>query len=244
VLRRPRYNGRVLARTCLLLGLILAAVSSSSANDRVTVPVPCSMLPHWGAVFLGMVMEFRPDRSFRFRVDEKFKGVKGDYFDAEWRPGTELRFEVGKQYLIFAAKWRFGGPHHEHLVADPFYSRESKYAQAVLEQLRAEMQGKRNASVYGMLLEESELSVLPVAGVVVRLHSEKKSFETTTDARGAFAFERVPKGTYQYSADLPPNLLVDTVSGFERFELPRGMCWDTYIYAEPAAKAAGGAAGH
>jgi hypothetical protein len=34
------------------------------------------------------------------------------------------------------------------------------------------------------------------------------------------------------------------VAGFERFELPNGMCWDSDIYAEPAAKTAGGAAGH
>jgi len=158
------------------------------------------------------------------------------------------KFEIGKQYIVFAAKWRWGGPRHEHLEAGMMSSHESKYAQAILEQLRAEMQGKRNASVYGMLLQTPDPSAeppdRPVAGVVVRLHSNQKSFETTTDARGAFAFERVPKGTYQYSADLPPNLQPDSVAGFERFELPNGMCWDSDIYAEPAAKTAGGAVGH
>jgi hypothetical protein len=207
------------------------------------------LLGHWRAVFLGTVTEFRPDGSSRFRVDEKFKGVKGDYFDVEWGPNMAGRkFEIGKQYIVFAAKWRWGGPRHEHLEAGMMSSHESKYAQAILEQLRAEMQGKRNASVYGMLLQTPDPSAeppdRPVAGVVVRLHSNQKSFETTTDARGAFAFERVPKGTYQYSADLPPNLQPDSVAGFERFELPNGMCWDSDIYAEPAAKTAGGAVGH
>jgi hypothetical protein len=197
------------------------------------------LLGHSRAVFVGTVKEYRPDGVFRFRVDEKFKGVKGEYFDVEWRSGTILPFEVGKQYLVFAAEWRFG--HAEHLVADPFDSRESKYAQAVLEQLRAEQRGKRNASVYGMLLQTPDL---PVAGVVVKLHSKKRSFETTTDARGAFAFERVPRGEYELSADWTPNLQSGPYSGSERFELPRGMCWDTYLNAEPAGKIRRGAVAH
>jgi hypothetical protein len=203
------------------------------------------LLPYSRAVFVGTITEVNPDGSFRFRVDEKFKSVKGDYFDVEWSPNMEGRyFKIGKQYLVFAEKQRYGGPHHEHLEADWIASRETEYAQAVLEQLRAEMNGKRDASVYGMLLKMPKQSVVQDAGIVVRLHSSKKSFKTTTDARGAFAFERVPGGTYQFSADLPPNLQVDTVSGFERFELPNGMCWDTYIYAEPAAETGGAAVGH
>jgi hypothetical protein len=225
----------VLRRTGLL-GLVLAATLSSSADESVIVPGPCTLLNHVRAVFVGTVTEERPQGQYRFRVDEKFKGVKGDYFDVEWRP-KGVNFQVGKQYLVFVVVWPFDDG--KHLVAAPWgQTRELKYAQAVLEQLRAEKNGKRNASVYGTLLQAPDPladddNVRPLAGVAVRLQSKEKSFETTTDERGAYAFERLPGATYRFSADLSPNLQLELV---KPFELPRGTCYQNDITIVPAGK--------
>jgi tetratricopeptide (TPR) repeat protein len=193
------------------------------------------LLRHERAVFIGTVTEERPKGQYHFRVDERFKGAKEDYFAVEGLPFSGLveRFQVGKQYLVFATEWPYGKK-DERVVVARWPTRELKYAQALLEQLRAEKGGKRNAPVYGTLLQTlgprgGDNEVRPVAGAVVRIRSKEKSFETRTDERGVYAFERLPGGTFQLSTDLPSTLQIDSSERLDAFELPRRSCYERDI---------------
>lgn len=231
-----------------LAAMLMASLASSSAQDCAgPMPGSCSLLKGTRAVFVGSLVE-RGQR-LRFRVDEHIKGGKGDYFELEDLPLMSSHFELGKQYLVFVDSMQLkDGDHLFAHACGP--TRELKRAAALLEQLRAEKNGKRNASVYGMLWRTSdppgfsdEEFTRPLPSVIVKLKSEQGSFETTTDEQGAYAFERLPKGTYQVSAALAPNLqLSPPISGqkpFPPFELPRGSCYENDITALPTGKITG-----
>ncbi|MGA9963657.1 MAG: carboxypeptidase-like regulatory domain-containing protein [Terriglobales bacterium] len=230
-----------------LPGLLMAGVLSASAADCVpaaAIPRSCTLLKDTRAVFIGSLTEETP--SYRFHVDEKIKGVTSDYFDLEPYP-ISGHFEIGKQYLVFVDVMPLEDG--EHLFADECGpTRQLKYAQAVLEQVRAEKNGKRNAAVYGMLLRTLDLGagvldedyVRPLPGVVVRFQSRGKSFEAKTDEHGAYAFEALPKGTYRVSADLPSTLEV-AQSGREPsvFEVQDRSCYENDITAMPTGRITG-----
>ena len=230
-----------------LPGLLMAGVLSASAADCVPaagIPRECTLLKDTRAVFVGSLTEEAP--RYRFHVDEKLKGVTSDYFEIEPYP-ISTYFEIGKQYLVFVDVMPLEDG--EHLFAQECGpTRELKYAQAVLEQVRAEMKGKRNAAVYGMLLRTLDLGAgvldedyaRPLPGVVVRFQSGVKSFETKTDKHGAYAFEALPKGTYRVSADLPSTL---ELTGFSNetsvFELEDRSCYENDITAMPTGQISG-----
>jgi hypothetical protein len=82
----------------------------------------------------------------------------------------------------------------------------------------------------------------PLTNVTVRLQAGTKSFETKTDEHGAYAFQRLPKGTYRILADLPPNLeLGQQIEGVpvEPFDLPPRSSWEQDIYAWPKGRISG-----
>jgi hypothetical protein len=123
-----------------------------------------------------------------------------------------------------------------------------------LQQLRAEKNGERIASVYGTLRrmpgegrgERTDTYQRPLPNVAIRLKSDTKSFETRTDPQGAYAFSHLPPGKYQVSADLPPelelgNLILD--GPVERFELPRHCCFENDLYALPSGRIRGAVVG-
>jgi hypothetical protein len=193
------------------------------------------LLKHVRAAFVGTDTGWTSLGQIRFRVEEKFRGVKGDYIDLEPFPGG-VRFQVGEQYLVFVGVWQDRAVKHIFAAGPWEGTRELKYASAILEQLRAEKNGRRNDSAYGMFLVGEDFHPLP--GVVVRIQSKEKSFETTTDERGAYAFARLPGGTYRLSADLPPGLQLRPYQSLG-FELPRGACYENDIIADPAAKSNG-----
>src|SRR5579863_2180384 len=230
-----------------LLGLFMAGALPASAKDCVpapAIPRSCTLLKDTRAVFVGSLTEDAP--RYSFHVDEKIKGVTGDYFDLEPYP-ISGHFEISRQYLVFVDVMPLEDG--EHFFADECGpTRELKYAQAVLEQVRAEMKGTRNAAVYGMLLRTLDIGAgvldedyaRPLPGVVVRFQSGVKSFETKTDKHGAYAFEALPKGTYRVSADLPSTL---EVTGFSNeasvFELEDRSCYENDITAMPTGQISG-----
>lgn len=221
-----------------LIGMLTAGLAS--ATECVRIPGPRSLLPNGDAIFAGTVTQHL-DSGTRFRITEAFKGVKGEYVDvAEF----ENHFEDGEQYLVFANRCDVPGERrclYTSLCSD---TRLLKYAQAVVEQLRAEKSGRRVASLYGMLWRSSayEDYARPLANVTVKLLDGKKSFETRTDERGVYAFQRLPKGTYAVSADLPPNLalgrwiLKDPVPPLD---LPQRSSFQYDIYAFPTGRISG-----
>jgi len=215
----------------LVFVLLVAGLTVGSADSWVRVPTPRTLFRYAHVIFAGTVTE-HVDSAARFRVTEAFKGVAGGYVDVVGIKGWD--FEDGQQYLIFANECGDGC-----LYTEPNSdTRRLECAQAIIEQLRAEKKGRRVASVYGMLWGPSH----PMADVTVRLQAGTKSFETKTDERGVYAFQRLPEGRYKISADLPPNLEVRQEvlgSPVAQFDLPARSSWEQDIHAEPKGRISG-----
>jgi len=207
------------------------------------------LLKNSEAVFVGTVTG-ESSGTYKFHVTEAFRGVTSDTFEVEGVPGVSFTgFESGKQYLVFAYTFALKDATKYHLARGCGFTRELKYAQAALEQVRAEKNGGRVASVYGMLMrtfpetlrwDETYERGLP--GVVVRLQSGSKSYTSKTDENGVYEFERLPAGIYQVSADLPPDLaLGDRISDRPElsFELPRDSSFQYDLDALPTGRIRG-----
>ena len=239
-----------MSRHCLLaLALLAIGAPFAWAQDCVPAPGPNSLLKDGETVFVGTVTGENND-AYRFHVTEAFKGVTGDTFEVEAVPGMSFTgFETGKQYLVFAYTLTVEDGTKYHLARGCGLTREFEYAQAALEQIRAEKNGERVASVYGTLLRMApetlawdQIYERPLPGVIIRLQSGKKSYEAKTDEHGAYAFSRLPPGTYQASADLPLNLtLGDGISDRppSAFELPRNSSFDYDLDALPTGRIRG-----
>ncbi len=176
------------------------------ATDCGDGPVPARSLLFEDVIFTGTVKE-HVNSFARFRVTEAFKGAgAGAYINVL---ALEHRFSDGGRYLVFANRCPDGTK--GCLVSEGCASSYPlEYAQAVLEQLRAEKNGRRVASVYGMLWRSASIAedgyVRLLARIGVKVRSGSKTFETKTDALGAYAFQDLPEGTYRISVDAPPNL--------------------------------------
>jgi hypothetical protein len=237
--------------------VILITVMGSGASARAQIdcsgpmPGPCRLLKQAKVVFAGAAVSKDSDSfRWRFRVTEAFKGVKGEYIEVHQFPNGGVHFEVGEQYLVFAGPCPWESADHHCLTTWPCsHDTRLEYAQALVRQLRAEKGGRRVASVYGMLwrthredLGAEDGGERPLANVVVRLRSGKQSYQTRTDGHGAYAFDRLPTGKYQVSADLPPDLeLGDTIgkNPVPPFDLPSHSCFDFDLYALPTGEILG-----
>jgi hypothetical protein len=243
-------------RRFALLALTLLVIIPLPAWPQDCVPAPgtSSLLRTSEAVFVGIVTGASSDGTYHLQVTEAIKGVTGDNFEVETVPGTSFSsFQVGKQYLVFAYTLALKNSTEYRLARGCGLTRELKYAQAALEQVRAEKSGRTIASVYGTLLRTVPESLKwddnyerPLSGIVVRLQSGQKSYMTQTDEYGVYAFTHLPPGTYQVSADLPPALTLGdsiTENSPRPFELPRRSSFDYELYALPTGQIRGLVAG-
>ena len=180
-------------RFSLALVLLALGATCTVAQDCVPAPGPSSLLKDSQTVFVGTVTG-ENNGTYRFHITEAFKGVAGDTFEVEPVPDMGFAdFETGKQYLVFAYTFALKDGTKYHLARGCGLTREIKYAQAALEQLRAEKNGARVASVYGMLLRTFPETLrwdgsfergLP--GVAIHLQSGSKSYEVRTDEYGVY----------------------------------------------------------
>jgi hypothetical protein len=249
--RGPYYDASVMRRFVFIVVSLTVGffpVSLLAVDCSGPVPGPCALCKRFKAVFVGTALKIE-NGAYRFRVEERFKGAKDSNADVYLFPGA-AHLEIGKQYLVTATPCPWEGAARGCLITPPCSgSLPVEYAQATIEQLRAEKNGKRAASVYGMLwrTEVPWSGILdegyrrPLAHIVVHAKSGKKSFEAVTDERGAYAFKRLPAGSYQVSADLPPHLALTAIyqRGPVSFDLPRRSCYDYDLYASPTGRISG-----
>lgn len=233
----------VVALTWSLLTLPCAQAQIDCAPPQ---PGSCKLLDNSKAIFVGTVTDANKESLIRrFRVTEAFKGVNDNYVDINETPGS-FHFAIAEQYLVFATSCPWNAAGRDCLAAMPCSpTRKLADAAAILEELRSEKIGGHVAAVYGTLTrtleadqaiwEEGYRRSLP--NVTVKLLSAAKSVEAKTDERGAYAFERIPPGTYQASADLPPDLVLGQTVGRDPpapFDLPRRSCFEMDLYALPS----------
>lgn len=238
--------------TVLVLGLLAGSLASGWATTCVESNLP-TLLKKSKAIFVGTVVE-GDEHSLRcrLRVMEPFKGVRGDYVDLSPYPGPSVHFKLGEQYLVFASSCPYQDAGKKCLTAGGYCSstRPLEYARALVEQLRAEKSGIGMAPVYGTLVRtlESDMGIWeegyerPLPHVVVRLKSDKKSFETRTDEYGVYCFRRLPPGKYQVAADLPSNMALGETIGngpIPPVELPRRASFMIDLFALPTGRITG-----
>jgi hypothetical protein len=236
----------------VIFALLLVGLTSARAQDcSGPIPAACPLLDAAKAIFVGTASEAAKDSETRnFHVTEAFKGVNGNDVVINEFPSA-FSFIAGKQYLVFAAPCPWNGAGRQCLTVMPCSgTRPLETATAIIEQLRAEENGKRVAAVYGTLErrpgEESDDGEEgyghPLPNILVRLKSGEKSYETRTDERGAYAFVRIAPGKYQVSVDLPAELELGDLVGnqpIKPFELPRRCCFEDDLYALPSGRITG-----
>lgn len=231
-------------RGLLAVLAVLALHPVEACAEECVGPVPTArrILKNHPAVFVGTVVSTDPAVLVRYKVTERFAGKLGPYVDIHPFPGERLHPGIGRQYLVFADRcpWE---PGKKCLTSSTcFGTRPLEAVHAVIPQLRADRGGRPMASVYGNLLyQERENHYRPLPGIVVRLHSAGKSFETRTDEQGVYAFQRLKGGIYQVSAGLPPNMEIAEMLGrpAEPFELPSNSSLEHDILAFPTGRIAG-----
>jgi len=238
-----------------VIALLLVACCFASASaqiDCVELGLD-TQLKNAKAIFVGTVIEGN-ERSARcrLRVDESFKGARGRYVDLSPDIRPSIHFELGEQYLVFAYACPYEGAEKNCLTGTgPCSStRRLEDARALVEQLRAEKSGKGLAPVYGTLTRTLERYMgiweegyeRPLPDILVKLISDKKSFETRTDKYGVYSFRHLPAGRYQVSADLPPHMTLGNEIGngpVAPIELPRRSSFMIDLYALPTGRITG-----
>jgi len=233
-------------RAGFLLALLVFSTSFASAQECAPpVPGPRTLLKKGNVVFVGTVSGGGgKDGVYSFHVTEAFKGVTRANLAVMPAPGAYAEFQVGEEYLVFANPFTFDTGEKIYFVGPCSLTQSLNHAQALVQQLRAEKRGKRVASVYGMLFRTTDPLIgiwidsyeRPLPGIVITLRSRKKKFETTTDEHGVYAFEQLPRGTYQVSADSPPGLALGEPlkeGPLPPFNLPRHSSFDYELDAMP-----------
>lgn len=237
-------------RIVLALLTLLAAAAVARAQDCAPPsPGPPSLLKQAEVVFVG-TLEKNDWGAFRFQVSEAFKGTHAKSFDLlPVGPPISKSLERGESYVVFADSMVIDGK-KQYFVPGCGPTRPLTIGHAIVEQLRAEKAGKHIASVYGTLRRTSDYISsysdpsfdLPLPGVLVKLKSNGRVFQATTDSDGVYAFDELPQGRYEASADLQPGL---TLAGelFEdpppSFELPGRSSFEYELTALSSARLSG-----
>jgi hypothetical protein len=192
-------------------------------------PLPCNrLLKESDAIFVGTVVEVEnpPDPDprgpetgqarYTFAVSEEFAGsLSGEAVVYSGRGGADCsaHFKRGEQYLVYA----YRAPDKTLHATICSRTRLAAGAEILLRQLRAAIENKPVASLYGTLRRSqqpydgtwNQEYEQTIANTGVHLRSKTgKVFTTTTDDSGGYAFYDLPQGTYEVSVNLPNNLTV------------------------------------
>lgn len=225
------------------------------------VPKPCQGLPATDVVFVGTLLHIDKavpeeeestrsgDPVARFRIDEKISGAMGleiDIYPPPDKGDCGYIFSEGQQYLVFATQ----GSDGQLYTTVCSETRSIELAQALLAQLRAMSKNQPRPSVFGTLrnAEQPFGSLLvrfpgePLANTRIQLRSEDGVRESKTDSNGVYAFQDVPAGEYQMTAELPEGLELAHAfldEPLKPLKLPAGACFEYDISAQATGRIQG-----
>lgn len=185
---------------------------------------------------------------YHFRIDEKLAGPDSseiDVFSGGDDGDCGYRFQKGQQYIVFTEQ----GTEGRLFATICNGTRPSSEGTALLPQLRAMRDGKRVASVFGVLRRAEPPTLAapddpddPVPNVALRLRSRYDRFTANTNKDGIFTFYDVHAGDYQFTADLPPTLQLSerTLTGpLPTFTIPADACYEYNVDALPTGRLTG-----
>ncbi len=236
----------MLQRAILILIAMFVMLPPVSAQDcAAPEPGACRLFGAAAAIFVGEVTENNNDSgTVRFQVTEAFKGVSGTFIEILGAPFSP-HFAIGEKWLVFANNCIHDRAGKGCLTVGPCsLTRRVESAAAILDQLRIEQNGGRDAAVYGVLNRTlrfdqaiwDESYITPLSGIHVRLKSDGRVYDANTDDQGAYAFRKVASAKYEVSADLPSNLELGNTIGDDTVPpvtLPRHTCFENNLYALP-----------
>ncbi len=181
---------------------------------------------------------------YHFHIDEQFSGADSgaaseiDIFSGGPDGDCGYRFKANGRYVVFAHRGKDGRLFAT--ICDG--TRPEADARALLPQLRSMRDGRRVASVFGVLRRADPpfLSAPndpddPLPNVSVKIRSRDDRFETSTDADGVFRFYDVHSGEYSLTADLPAGtgLTHKNLGSLQPFTIPDGACFEYDVDALP-----------
>jgi hypothetical protein len=185
---------------------------------------------------------------YHFHIDEKFSAPDSpeiDVFSGGDDGDCGYRFKKGEKYIVFTEQ----GTEGRLFATICNGTRPVSEGTAILPQLRAMRDGRRVASVFGVLrrAEPPTLAVPddpddPLPNVALRLRSRYDRFTANTDKNGVFSFYDVHAGDYQFTADLPPTLQLSerTLTGpLPMFSIPSDACFEYNVDALPTGRIIG-----
>jgi len=174
---------------------------------------------------------------YHFHIDEQFAGAESaaaseiDIFSGGSDGDCGYRFKANSQYVVFAHRGKDGRLFAT--ICDG--TRPAGDARALLPQLRAMRDGRRVASVFGVLRRADPPFLAaandpddPLPNVSVKIRSHDDRFETSTDADGVYRFYDVHAGEYSLTADLPAGtgLTQKSIGSLQPFTIPDGACFE------------------
>ena len=191
---------------------------------------------------------------YHFHVDEQFSGADSgvpseiDIFSGGPDGDCGYRFKANGRYVVFAHRGKDGRLFAT--ICDG--TRTASDASALLPQLRAMRDGRRVASVFGVLrradppfLSRPDDPDDPLPNVSVKIRSSDDRFETSTDADGVYRFYDVHAGEYSLTADLPAGtgLTQKSLGSLPPFTIPDGACFEYDVDALPGGSIQGSVLG-
>jgi hypothetical protein len=211
-------------------------------------------------MFLGTVTDIEnpPDESrgadqsgtsrYRFRVDENISGITAkevNVYSGRGGGDCSVHFQLGHAYLV--------NPYSNKGTLTAGICSETQAIETagpLLSELRARRDGKRYASIYGIVEKQQRPYAAtsyegydqPLPDVQVELIGAGKRLSVKTDSKGAYRFYDVPAGAYRFSVDVPANLEMaqSTLSrSIPPFQLPAGACYQNDLIAAPTARIRG-----
>jgi hypothetical protein len=182
-----------------------------------------------------------PVMRYHFRIDEKFAGPDDsevDIFSGGDDGDCGYKFHKGDQYIVYTQQEAQG------LFATVCNgTRPISQGAALLPQLRAMRDGKRVASVFGVLrrsdppfLSPPDDPADPIPVISLKLRSKIDRFQANSGPDGVYTFYDVHAGTYDFTADLPPGTELTQKAQnapLSAFEIPDGACYEYDVYALP-----------
>ena len=189
-----------------------------------------------------------PTWRFHFHIDERFAGPEDqteiDVFSGGDDGDCGYKFQIGQKYVVYTQQEAQG------LFATICNgTRSFDDATALIPQLRAMRDGRRVASVFGVLrrsdppfLSPPDDPADPISSVSLKLHSKLDRFQTDSGQDGVFSFYDVHEGTYEVTADLPPGTELTRKqqdAPLSAFSIPDGACYEYDVYALPTGHISG-----
>jgi hypothetical protein len=186
---------------------------------------PCGAYWNAGVVFVGVATEkgemtpveggtvrvyTSAGRVTRFTVEEAFRGVAGTSVETvEMGTSCDYHFKVGERYFVYGWIDPKTGKVSVHSCSA---TKTLDTAAADLAYARGVARGEQTPGIIGSVMRETRKDVSsyrshgPLEAVRITAESAGRSFETKTDAKGAFSFFNLPAGRYRVRALLPADL--------------------------------------